>query len=84
MQIYVYIGQEMLSDNNTMDEINRRIISEKNPSAFGKINIILTSNMPLCFKIKVFYQCLLYALTYWLYHAKKVILSINFPKGSRK
>ena len=58
----MYLGQEIASDNNIMNEINRRI--RNGWSAFGKNSIILKSNMPLCLKRKVFNQCILPALTY--------------------
>ena len=62
VESYVYLGQEITMDNNIMSEINRRI--KIGWSAFGKNNIILKSNMPLCLKKKVFNQCVLPSLTY--------------------
>ena len=59
---YIYLGQQMRMDHNQMDEVKRR--TRAGWHAFGNLNDIMRSKMPICLKRKVFNQCVLPAMTY--------------------
>jgi len=59
---YIYLGQLIKMDHRQYDEVRRRVRSGW--GAFGKLNEVMQSNMPLCLKRKVFNQCVLPAMTY--------------------
>jgi Reverse transcriptase (RNA-dependent DNA polymerase) len=59
---YVYLGQQVSIDGSMHDEIARR--TKLGWSAFGRLNSIFKSDLPLCLKRRVFNQCVLPVLTY--------------------
>ena len=71
---YIYLGQLQSGNKNMFGEINRR--TKMGWSAFGKLNSIFKSNMPLCLKRKVFDQCILPVITYgcetWSLNSKMI------------
>ena len=59
---YVYLGQVVKMSYNHFDEVRRRV--RAGWGAFGNLNEVMQSNMPLCLKKKVYNQCVLPAMTY--------------------
>ena len=45
---YIYLGQLVITDYSHLEEVKRR--TQTGWSAFGKLNDIMKSNMPICLK----------------------------------
>lgn len=59
---YVYLGQQIGMEDMNIKEIERRV--KLGWQAFGRLQFVFRTKLPLCLKRKVFDQCVLPVLTY--------------------